>query len=101
MAKDQVSGLISYQTGLSNYCHLQPIQALEHAKFKELVDVASCTKNGVDILGQKATRSEIKLIFKDYLGGLRSKLNVRVFYSSVDTLHFLHILHLLSKASSA
>ncbi|KIK32026.1 hypothetical protein CY34DRAFT_102366, partial [Suillus luteus UH-Slu-Lm8-n1] len=33
----------------------QPIQALEHPRFKEMVDVASRATQGVKILGRKAT----------------------------------------------
>ncbi|KAF8467515.1 hypothetical protein DFH94DRAFT_598642, partial [Russula ochroleuca] len=55
----------------------QPIQALEHPKFKELIDVASrVLKSGVDIPGWKATWGEIIHIFKDYLTQLRAELNV-------------------------
>ncbi|KAG1908525.1 uncharacterized protein F5891DRAFT_937641, partial [Suillus fuscotomentosus] len=37
----------------------QPIQALEHPKFQEMIDVASRATNGVKIPGRKATRAEI------------------------------------------
>ncbi|KIM87795.1 hypothetical protein PILCRDRAFT_63181, partial [Piloderma croceum F 1598] len=33
----------------------QPIQALEHPKFKEMIDIASRATNGVKIPGRKAT----------------------------------------------
>ncbi|KAF8239858.1 hypothetical protein L208DRAFT_1052466, partial [Tricholoma matsutake] len=45
----------------------QPIQALKHPKFKELIDVASRTPNGVKIPGQKATQAEIMRMFKNHL----------------------------------
>jgi hypothetical protein len=37
----------------------KPIQALEHPRFKETVDVASHATQGVKILGRKATQAEI------------------------------------------
>ncbi|KAF8816167.1 hypothetical protein BYT27DRAFT_7221685 [Phlegmacium glaucopus] len=55
----------------------QPIQALEHPKFKELVDLAACATNGVKIPGRKSTRSEIKRTYKDHLTRLNGQLNVR------------------------
>ncbi|KAG1765407.1 hypothetical protein EDD22DRAFT_775068, partial [Suillus occidentalis] len=54
----------------------QPIQALEHPKFKEMIDVAARATNGIKIPGRKATRAEIMRTFKTHLTGLRSKLNV-------------------------
>ncbi|KAG1827932.1 hypothetical protein EV424DRAFT_1319071 [Suillus variegatus] len=58
----------------------QPIQALEHPKFKEMIDIVARTTNGVKIPGRKATRAEIIRTFKTHLTGLRSKLNVSKFY---------------------
>ncbi|KAG1801824.1 hypothetical protein EV424DRAFT_1331604, partial [Suillus variegatus] len=55
----------------------QPIQALEHPRFKEMVDVASRATQGVKIPGRKATRAEIMRMFKSHLTKLRKKLNVR------------------------
>ncbi|KAG1764932.1 hypothetical protein EDD22DRAFT_775576, partial [Suillus occidentalis] len=54
----------------------QPIQALEHPKFKEMVDIASCATNGVKIPGRKATCAEIMRMFKNHLMRLRNTLNV-------------------------
>ncbi|KAG1868963.1 hypothetical protein DFJ58DRAFT_653624 [Suillus subalutaceus] len=56
----------------------QPIQALEHLKFKEMIDVASCTTQGVKIPGHKATRAEIMQMFKNHLIRLKAKLNVYI-----------------------
>lgn len=56
----------------------QPIQALEHPKFKEMIDVASRATNGVKIPGRKATRAEIKCVFKGHLTKLKVRLNVSV-----------------------
>ncbi|KAG1811093.1 hypothetical protein EV424DRAFT_1327782 [Suillus variegatus] len=64
----------------------QPIQALEHPKFKEMIDIAARADmhknatNSVKIPGRKATRAEIIRTFKTHLTGLRSKLNVSKFY---------------------
>ncbi|KAG2142680.1 hypothetical protein BD769DRAFT_1348977, partial [Suillus cothurnatus] len=54
----------------------QPIQALEHPKFKEMVDIASCATNGVKIPDRKATHAEIMRMFKNHLTRLRNTLNV-------------------------
>ena len=54
----------------------QPIRALEHPRFKEMIDIASRATNGVKIPSRKATRAEIKNMFKDYLMRLKSRLNV-------------------------
>jgi hypothetical protein len=54
----------------------KPIQALEHPKFKEMIDVASRATKGVKIPGRKATRAEIIRTFKDHLTKLKVKLNV-------------------------
>ncbi|KAG1758826.1 hypothetical protein EDD22DRAFT_783439, partial [Suillus occidentalis] len=47
----------------------QPIQALEHPKFKEMVDITSRATNGVKIPGSKATHAEIMRMFKNHLRG--------------------------------
>ncbi|KAG1765529.1 hypothetical protein EDD22DRAFT_760055, partial [Suillus occidentalis] len=54
----------------------KPIQALEHPRFKEMVDVASRATQGIKILGRKATRAEIMQMFKNHLTRLKKKLNV-------------------------
>ena len=50
----------------------QPIQALEHPKFKELIDVASRAKSGVSIPGRKVTWAEIMHMFKKHLTTLKA-----------------------------
>ena len=42
-----------------------------------MIDVASRATNGVKIPGRKATRGEIKHMFKDHLVKLKAQLNVR------------------------
>ncbi|KAG2048929.1 hypothetical protein BDR06DRAFT_894558, partial [Suillus hirtellus] len=61
----------------------QPIQALEHPKFKEMIDVASRATQGVKIPGRKATRAEIMHIFKNHLTKLKKKLNVCTILHSI------------------
>lgn len=68
---------------------MQPIRALEHPKFKELVDVVSRAKNGVEIPGQKSTRNQIKYLFKDYLSQLKVRLNVSAFSNCLNCSHCL------------
>lgn len=78
MATDQVRNPF-LQLNLLFYCLCsQPIQALEHAKFKELIDIASRTTNGVKIPGQKATQAEIMCMFQNHLTTLKAQLNVCV-----------------------
>jgi hypothetical protein len=55
---------------------LQPIQALNHPKFGEMIDIASRATNGVKIRGRKSTRATIIQMFKDHLMQLRAQFNV-------------------------
>ena len=59
--------------------YVEPIQALEHPKFKEMIDMAARATNGVKIPGRKATHAEIMRIFKNHLTKLKKTLNVRHF----------------------
>ncbi|KAN0115818.1 hypothetical protein V8E52_006527, partial [Russula decolorans] len=52
----------------------QPLHALEHPKFKDMIDLATRATNSVKIPGQKATQMEIKLMFKEHLTSLKAKL---------------------------
>ncbi|KAG2032383.1 hypothetical protein BDR03DRAFT_874095 [Suillus americanus] len=61
----------------------QPIQALKHPRFKEMVDVASCATQGIKIPGQKATRAEIMRMFKNHLTQLKKKLNVSTILDAI------------------
>ncbi|KAG2074081.1 hypothetical protein BDR04DRAFT_1008948, partial [Suillus decipiens] len=54
----------------------QPIQALDHPKFQDMIDVASRATNGVKIPNRRATHTEIMRIFKNHLMRLRMTLNV-------------------------
>ncbi|KAI0037709.1 hypothetical protein FA95DRAFT_1506641, partial [Auriscalpium vulgare] len=65
----------------------QPIQALEHPSFKNMIDIASRATNGVVIPGRKATRAEIINMFKAQMTALRNRLNVRTCVSTcVDSI---------------
>ncbi|KAJ7923695.1 hypothetical protein B0H13DRAFT_1563166, partial [Mycena leptocephala] len=55
----------------------QPIDALDHPKFVEMIDIAARAKNGVRITGRKSTREEIINTFKKRMNFLKEKLNVR------------------------
>jgi hypothetical protein len=59
----------------------QPIRALEHAKFRELIDIASRATNGVKFPGQKLTRGEIQRLFIEHLTKLKTQLNVNILVS--------------------
>ncbi|KAJ7181815.1 hypothetical protein C8R46DRAFT_885243, partial [Mycena filopes] len=63
----------------------QPIAALEHPKFKEMINIASRATDGVKIPSRKNTREEIVKLFKKQLDHLRARLNVRVRNSSCCT----------------
>jgi hypothetical protein len=55
-----------------------------------MIDIAARATNGVKIPGRKATRAEIKQMFKDHLTNLKAKLNVRTFVeTSVWSYFFL------------
>lgn len=60
---------------------LQPIRALEHPKFKELLDIVSRATNGIELPGQKMTRGEIKRLFKEHITNLKTQLNVNILES--------------------
>ena len=68
----------------------QPIQAFEHPKFRELIDVTSRAKHGVSIPSRKSTRQQILHLFKGYLTRLRAELRVSITPTIVKSL----ILHL-------
>ncbi|KAJ7023587.1 hypothetical protein C8F04DRAFT_956605, partial [Mycena alexandri] len=54
----------------------QPIDALDHPKFHNMIEIAARAKDGVRIPGRKATRDEIMDIFKRRMEELKAKLNV-------------------------
>lgn len=80
VATDQVSNTIILALILIDLISIssQPIQALEHAKFKEMIDIASRATNGVQIPGRKITRGEIIRLFKDHITKLKTQLNVSI-----------------------
>ncbi|KAN0120573.1 Ribonuclease H-like domain containing protein [Russula decolorans] len=53
----------------------QPVQALEHPKIKEMIDITARATNGVKIPGRKATCTEIMRMFKNHLTKLKEILN--------------------------
>ena len=60
--------------------YMEPIQALEHPKFKEMINVAAHTTNRVKIPGRKATHAEIMQNFKNHLTRLKKTLNAHHFF---------------------
>ncbi|KAF8336665.1 hypothetical protein F5887DRAFT_891284, partial [Amanita rubescens] len=54
----------------------QPIQALEHPKYKEMIDVAASATKGVKIPNQKQSRAAVIDHFKENLRKLRRHLLV-------------------------
>ena len=89
VATDQVSNFILFMHYGSKIS--QPIQALEHIKFKELIDIASCATNGVMIPHRKITRGEIKRLFKEHITKLQTVLNVNI-YECLEPSSFLIVL---------
>src|SRR6266481_3344751 len=59
---------------------VKPIQAFEHPKFRDMIDVAAHATNGVKIPRRKATCVEIMHIFKNHLAKLKQTLNVQLFF---------------------
>ncbi|KAJ7865748.1 hypothetical protein B0H14DRAFT_2347806, partial [Mycena olivaceomarginata] len=57
----------------------QPIDVLEHPKFRNMIDIAARAKDGVRIPGRKSTREEIIELFKRRMEQLKAKLNVSAF----------------------
>ncbi|KAF8445073.1 hypothetical protein L210DRAFT_3365717, partial [Boletus edulis BED1] len=54
----------------------QPISALEHPAFKNMVNLNACATNGVRIPTRKVTREAIVDMFKEQMKDLRSRLLV-------------------------
>lgn len=77
-AMDQVRNIFLQLNILFHCISLQPIRALEHPKFKKLIDVASRATKGVMIPGQKGARAELMRMFKAHLMTLKSELSVCV-----------------------
>ncbi|KAG2113946.1 uncharacterized protein F5147DRAFT_744119 [Suillus discolor] len=54
----------------------QPIQAVDHPSFKNMIDVAARATNGVILPNRNATRREIMDLFKKQMSKLKERLNV-------------------------
>ncbi len=54
----------------------QPIQALEHPKFRKMMDVAARATRGLKHLSRKETRQRIIQLFKTQMKALSDRLNV-------------------------
>ncbi|KAF8805223.1 hypothetical protein BYT27DRAFT_7104785, partial [Phlegmacium glaucopus] len=55
----------------------QPIQALDHPSFQNMINIAACATKGINIPNFKATCKHIVELFKKNLDNLRLKLTVR------------------------
>ncbi|KAJ7181304.1 hypothetical protein C8R43DRAFT_269096 [Mycena crocata] len=58
----------------------QPIDALNHPKFKEMINIAARATNGVKIPGKKATRDEILNLFQKQMDNLRMRIHVSLYF---------------------
>ncbi|KAJ7804259.1 hypothetical protein B0H14DRAFT_2383867, partial [Mycena olivaceomarginata] len=54
----------------------QPVSALNHPKFKTMIDIAARATNGVIIPGMRSTREEIMKLFHEQMDKLRTRLHV-------------------------
>ncbi|KAJ6620230.1 hypothetical protein B0H10DRAFT_1624778, partial [Mycena sp. CBHHK59/15] len=54
----------------------QPIDALNHPKFKEMIDITARAHDGVTIPGRQATRDEIMNLFQMQMKNLKLRLHV-------------------------
>lgn len=53
----------------------QPISAVEHPKFRQMIEIAAASTKGASIPSRKAARAEIMRMFNTEMDGLRKKLN--------------------------
>lgn len=74
-----------YLVELDSYVSGQPLQALQHPAFREMIDIAARATNGVKIYNMRNTRQAIIETFKQNLTRLGERLNV-----SVSTLLMVH-----------
>ena len=77
IATDQVRFLYMFRVFQISYSSKQPIQALEHPSFKNMIDIAARSTQGVKIPNREQTRQEIINTFNRNLTKLRERLNVR------------------------
>jgi hypothetical protein len=68
---------------------LQPIDALEHPAFKNMIDIAARSTNGVKIPDRKQTRRAIIDLFKQNLTNLRKRLLVCAFVFNVISYYII------------
>jgi hypothetical protein len=61
---------------------VQPLDALNHPKFQEMIDVAARATGGVKIPGRKAIREEILNLFHQQMEKLRVRIHVSGLYIS-------------------
>ncbi|KAJ7844508.1 hypothetical protein B0H14DRAFT_2224154, partial [Mycena olivaceomarginata] len=54
----------------------QPVSALNHPKFKTMINIAARATNGVIIPGMRSTREEIMKLFHEQMDKLRTRLHV-------------------------
>ncbi|KAI0284437.1 hypothetical protein BC826DRAFT_878393, partial [Russula brevipes] len=56
----------------------QPIQALQHPSFQNMVHIAARATNGIKIPDRRGTREAIIDLLKQQMTALRNRLNVRI-----------------------
>ncbi|EJD50307.1 hypothetical protein AURDEDRAFT_58667 [Auricularia subglabra TFB-10046 SS5] len=54
----------------------QPLSAVDHPRFRHMLEVASRAKNGIKIPSRKATRAEILQVFRQHMADLKKRLTV-------------------------
>jgi hypothetical protein len=67
----------------------KPISVFEHPRFKDMIEMASCAKEGVKLPGVRPTRKEIIDMFQCHLRQLKSRFTMspqlQVIYSTNST----------------
>ena len=71
----------------------QPIQALEHLKFKDMISVAARATHSITIPNCKETQKHIIDLFKKNIADLQNKLTVMIYH-----LHFYFYLNLTANS---
>ena len=84
MAHWNRSGMCSLDCCVIFYWMNQPLQALNHPKFKEMISVAARETHGITIPNHKATQKHFINLFKKNLTNLQSQLIVMIFHLCVD-----------------
>lgn len=77
IATDQVHILLlSAVVTDSFYLYDQPLSAMEHPRFREMINLATRSKKEINTLGRKVARIQILNLFSNHLRDLKQRLAV-------------------------